>query len=372
MKKKVLFLIYQLINGGAEKVMIDIVNHMDSSQYEVTVLTVIDCTKDAQLLKSHIKYEYIFKGKMKEDRVFFKLFYKISPKILHQIFIKKKYDIEIAALEGIPTKIISGCECSSTKKIAIIHSDAYSIAWPTKRYKDKQQEIASYENLDNIIFVSKNTQTQFLNKFKIEPNKTQVLYNPFDFDKINEKSLEPVDDFKRTSKYLFCAIGRLEKVKGFDRLIEAFKIVHRDHKNIQLIILGEGRERYSLSLLINQYKLNDIISILGYRENPYKYLKMSDCYICSSHSEGLSSTIIEAMILNMPIIATDCGGMDELLDGYDPGVIVNNNIYDLIEEINRFLISIEKGKHIRKESERSIKHKFSYENYFDEIAKVYQ
>lgn len=364
-----LFLIYQLINGGAEKVMIDIVNHMDSSLYEVTVMTVIDCTKDAQLLKSHIKYEYIFKGKMKEDRVFFKLFYKTSPKLLHQLFIKKTYDIEIAALEGIPTKIISGCRTISTKKIAIIHSDATNMAWPSKRYKDVKQEKESYENLDKLIFVSKNVQNGFLEIFKISPSKTVVIYNPFDFNEINKKSLEPINDFKKTSKFLFCAIGRLEKVKGFDRLIEAFNCVHKEYQNIHLLIIGEGKELYALSQLINRYELNNHISFLGYRENPYKYLGLSDCYICSSFSEGLSSTIIEAMILNKPIIATNCGGMDELLIDYQNGFIIENDISGLVKGMKQF---IKKNKINKFKMDNSILNKFSYDSYFIGLTKEFE
>ena len=368
--KKVLFLIYKLVGGGAEKVLVDIVNHMDHTLYEVTVMTVADCSADAHLLNSHIKYEYIFKGKWKEDRIFFKLFYQASPQFLHDLFVKKKYDVKIAALEGIPAKIISGCKHLHTKKIAFIHADANNIAWPSKRYKNSLQEYESYNSYNHLIFVSNHSKKSFIKKFNIELSKTVTLYNPFDFQQIKMKALEQVDDYKKTTNYLFCAVGRLDKVKGFDRLIEAFHFVHKKFNQISLIIIGDGKEKDILLRKIDKYKLNHKITLLGYRTNPYKYLKMSDCYICSSFSEGLSSTVIEAMILNVPVIATDCGGMDELLEEYQNGVIVNNETEALMNGIEQFLSEI--GESNEKDEEGSMQHlqKFSYNHYFDKIVKM--
>lgn len=370
MKKKILFLIYQLVGGGAEKKTVDIVNHIDSSLYEVTVMTVIDCSSDAHVLKSHIKYDFIFNGKMKEDRLFFKLFYWASPQFLHKLLIQGKYDIEIAALEGIPAKIISGCSENNTKKIAFLHADATNMAWPSKRYKNYQQEYESYNSFDRLIFVSRSTQRRFIERFSIDHKKTSVIYNPFDFNQIKYKSHEKIDDYKKTSNFLFCAVGRLDKVKGFDRLIEAFHIVYKKYNNISLVIIGEGKDQALLSQLIEKYKLKKEIILLGYRTNPYKYLKMSDCYICSSHSEGLSSTVIEAMILNKPIITTDCGGMDELLEDYQKGLIINNLTSGLVEGMTHFLNSYSKENDFVSLLETNNLQRFTYDNYFNEIKKI--
>lgn len=368
--KKVLFLIYKLVGGGAEKVLVDIVNHIDHTLYDVTVMTIADCSSDAHLLNSNIKYDYIFKGRWKEDRAFFKLFKRASPQFLHQFLIKDQYDIEISALEGIPAKIISGCQNTSTKKIAFIHADASNIAWPSNRYKDFYQEYDSYNHFDHLIFVSNNTRKKFIEKFNIELIKTVVIYNPFDFQKIEKMSLEQIDDYKKTSNFLFCAIGRLESVKGFDRLIDAFHEMHKQFPYASLLIIGEGKERDFLSKKINEHKLNNHITLLGYRTNPYKYLKFSDCYICSSRSEGLSSTVIEAMILNVPIIATDCGGMDEILKEYQKGIIVNNETEGLIRGMGQFLNEIRGSNKINKEVNQNNLQKFSFNHYYESIVEM--
>lgn len=371
MRKKVLFLIYQLFSGGAEKVTVDIVNHMDQSLFDITVMTVVDCSKDARnSLRKGIKYEYLFKGKYKEDRLFFKFFYMLSPDFLHKIFINQKYDVEVSALEGIPMKIISGNQDSNTKKLAIIHADASNIAWPSGRYKDIHQEIDSYNRFDHLIFVSRSTKKRFVDKYEVNQNKTLVLYNPFDFKYIKERALEHVEDFQKGSKFLFCAIGRLEKVKGLDRLIEAFNEVHKNFKDIELIIIGDGKESNLLIQLISEFGLNEKIKLLGYSTNPYKYMSISDCYICSSYSEGLSSTVIEARILGVPIIATDCGGMDELLNDYAKGIVVKNDTEGIIQGMEYLIGAENQYKNISDSEEDSKLERFSYNNYFQHITKV--
>lgn len=370
MRKKVLFLIYQLVGGGAEKIMVDIVNRMDQSLYEITVMTIIDCSKDAHILNENIKYEYIFKGKLKEDRLFFRLYYKVRPEYLHQKFIKMNYDIEIAALEGIPAKIISGCTHSDTKKVVYVHADATSIAWPSKRYKDTKQEFESYNKFNYLIFVSNNSQSRFKERFNINKSKMLTIYNPFDINYIKERGSEPVEDYQKSSKYIFCAIGRLEKVKGFDRLIKAFHTVYKNNKNISLLIVGEGKERTNLSNLIEENKLSNCITLLGYKDNPYKYLNLADCYVCSSRSEGLSSTVIEAMILNKAIVATDCGGMDEILEEYSKGYVINNDISGLVDGMEQILNINCQSININELSDLQCLRKFSYSNYFEEMKKI--
>jgi len=367
--KKVLFLIYQLRGGGAEKIVIDIVNHMDKKKYDITVMTVVDCSLDKHLLQEDIKYKYIFKGNFKFDRIFFKLMKSAKPKFLYSLFIKEKFDIEISAIEGIPSKIISGCNNITTKKIAVIHADCENIAWPSGRYKNLNQEEVSYRSFDQLIFVSTNTKKNFLNKYNVDQNKTNIIYNPFDINYITEKSQEEISDYKKEG-YLFVSVGRLEKVKGYDRLIDAFFEVFKEYPQIKLLIVGDGAERNKLMKKINQMKMSNEILLLGYRENPYKYISLGEAYICSSRSEGLSSSVIEAMIINKPILTTDCGGMTEILQNNRSGLIVANNtksiVYGMKEilENNNSLIKKMKIEQNKRMSE------FSFEKYFEEFERL--
>ena len=330
MKIKVLLFIYQLSGGGAEKILTEIANNLDN-KFDVTVRTILDCSNERYRLNSNIKYEYCFKKKFRFDRLFFKVGYFLSPKILYKLLILKKYDIEIAAMEGIPSKVISGCKNKNTKLISIIHASCKNIAWPKNRYFNKNQELKSYSFFDKLIFVSNDTEKDFLEEFNISIEKCKVMYNPFDINYILNKSNEKVDDLPDLlNRFTFCTVGRIEEVKGFERLVLAMKENIKLNPRNCLVIIGDGKLRIQLMDLIISNGLQDHIYILGYKENPYPYIKVSDCYVCSSFSEGLSTSVIEALILSKPVVTTHGGGMIEILNNGEYGLIVDNSLEGII------------------------------------------
>ena len=118
-------------------------------------------------------------------------------------------------------------------------------------------------------------------------------------------------------------VGRLSFEKGFDRLIRILKKLERDFE-FELWILGEGPERQKLEDLIDSEKVESV-KLLGYQNNPYAFLKKADLYVCSSLFEGYSTSVAEARILGVPVLTTECAGMDEILEKGKYGIIVENN-----------------------------------------------
>lgn len=117
--KKVLFFIPNLIHGGAEKVLVNLVNNLDKKKYDITLQTIFDVGVNKQYLDKNIKYTFVFKKLFRGSTTIFKLF---SPKFLYKYLIKDKYDIVISYLEGPTARIISGCYYKS-KKINWIHTE---------------------------------------------------------------------------------------------------------------------------------------------------------------------------------------------------------------------------------------------------------
>ena len=122
--KKVLFLIHDLGQGGAEKVLVNLVNNLDSSLFDITVMSLFAGGVNEQFLKPEIKYLTVFKKMIPGNSRLMKLF---TPKQLHKWFIKDNYDIEVSYLEGPSARVISGGSNRKTKLISWIHSNHFSM-----------------------------------------------------------------------------------------------------------------------------------------------------------------------------------------------------------------------------------------------------
>ena len=101
--KKILFFIDTLGYGGAEKVLINLVNNLDKSRYDITLMTIFDEGVNKKYLEKNIKYKSIFKKIFRGNVLFFRMF---TPEFLYKLFIKDKYDILVSYLEGNTTRIL--------------------------------------------------------------------------------------------------------------------------------------------------------------------------------------------------------------------------------------------------------------------------
>ena len=115
---KILFLIHDLGPGGAEKVLVNLVNHMDREKFDITVMTLFDVGVNRQYLAEHIHYRSCFKKMVRGNSHFMKA---LTPGQLHRWLIRDRYDVEVAYLEGPSTRIISGCPHSDTRLYGWVH-----------------------------------------------------------------------------------------------------------------------------------------------------------------------------------------------------------------------------------------------------------
>ncbi|MFC6803526.1 glycosyltransferase [Deinococcus caeni] len=152
--------------------------------------------------------------------------------------------------------------------------------------------------------------------------KSIVINNPIDGSMIERQAQKDLIEGIRPRKRVeFLAAGRLEKVKGFDTLINAFS--RFGNNDVGLSIIGEGSQRKALESLIKDLNLSESVSLLGFKMNPYVYMKETDVFVLSSLFEGLPTVLIEAQLLGKPIISTDCdSGPREILDNGKFGSLV--------------------------------------------------
>lgn len=334
--KKILFGIPTLGEGGAERVLINLVNNLSTEKYDVTVFTIFDDGVYKSKLLPHIKYKSYFKKVFRGNIHFLKLF---SPNLLYRLMIKEDYDVIVSYLEGPITRIFSGNRTINTKKINWVHTEIYNRNVITRSYRSLKEAIKSYLKYDYTIFVSETVKESFEKKIISNPKKHVVLYNTVETDEILSKSKEKLDDFVfESGKTNIISVGTFKEKKGFMRLLNIVsKLVDEGYK-VNLYLLGKGEQEKKYIEFINERKLQDNVTIIGFKSNPYKYVRNADLFVCSSYSEGYSTAVTESLIVGTPVITTLCSGMEEMLglDSYY-GVITKNDETSLYEGIKGFL-----------------------------------
>ena len=347
MKKRLLFFTNSLYGGGAEKVLQTLLCNLDLDKYDITLYSVNEGVLNDTYPKG-IKYRYIFKQNSTTflSRLWAKIsnkfkliiYYKFSPCTFYRLFVRGKYDTEIAFIEGYSTRIVSGSTNKSSKKIAWVHIDLRNNHWTDIAFQNLQEEEKSYSKFDNVFCVSSNVVDSMKYLFP-NLNTLEVKYNPIDDNKIKHlsKNIVPLN-LKYNKGVKLVSNGRLVSQKGYDRLLPIVRRLIDDGHNITLTILGEGSDRISLEKYISENKLNEYITLPGFVENPYSIMSQHDIFVCSSRSEGYSTAVTEALILGLPVVTTNCSGMKELLgENNEYGIVVENDDDALYTGLKQFL-----------------------------------
>jgi len=370
---KLVFFITTLLGGGAEKVLSDLVVNLDKSKYDITVITLFNKGVYIDKIKDKVKYRYVFniKGPKILDKIKYKLgisyFRYFSPKFLWMFCVHRKYDVEVAFMEGISTKIISGSFNSKSKKLAWIHTDFNINSESNAQFHNFKDQFKSYSKFDKIICVSNRTKEAFEERFKIP---VQVQYNILNEHEIIAKSQEQPDEKGLFDKFTVISVGRLTQEKGFDRLMHVHKKMIKEGFDYNLLILGEGAEKILLEKIIDENGLNDSVKLLGFKTNPYKYMARSDLFVCSSFVEGFSTAATEAIILGIPVLTTDCSGMHDLLGDSEYGLITENTEEALYEGLKSLLE--DKNKYINYKNKAKERSKFfTLSKRIEEIEKLF-
>lgn len=341
--KKILFIMRTLDGGGAEKVLINILNNINYKKYNVTLLLINKQGIYMKDINKNVKIEFIYDPKKFSSRIMQSLYYRITmflyyktPKFMCKLLINNKYDVEIAFLEDEVTSFLSKNSNKKSKKIAWVHTDL-------KKYDIEKREKMriDYMNFDKVICVSRETKTIFNELFSEYKDKSQVIYNIIDSKKIFSLAKKGIEyKFKEST---LIGVGRLVKEKRFDLLIKAHKMLIDEGIENELIILGNGYEEVSLKNLIKELKLEKSVKMLGFIENPYPYIAKSDILIITSDYEGCPLVLSEALTLGKPIISTKCNGPNELLNHGEYGYMVDrDNIVQLKNSIKELLLDHEK------------------------------
>lgn len=311
--------------GGIEKLLIDIANEL-SFKYKIMVIIPLGCEYKEWFLSEVMVMEY--KSYDKRYNIF--LYYEIYK------IIKHFKPIIIHTHGSKATQIFYRIN----KLLNLIHIGT--------KHNIRKGKI--FNKLKYVTAVSKDVAETIINK------NIKIIFNGIKFKNI-EKDIEPNHNFKIT------AIGRLDKIKGFDILIKEFSKIKN---NAILEIIGEGSEFNNLSNLIQQLNIEKKVKLIGFKKNIPEILSQTDLVVISSLSEGFSLVAIEALFYSPVLISTKVGISKEILS--DNFIIDNFEISKMIDNIiDNYIEHVEKFKNLKNEH----KNKFFLEKMINEYSEYY-
>lgn len=332
---KILFLIHDLSVGGAEKVLVNLVNNMDTAKFDITVMTLFGGGVNEQFLSPKIRHINCFKKAVPGNSHFMKL---LSPGMLHRWLIKEEYDIEVSYLEGPAARIISGCPTRSTKLISWIHTEQKTKKNSARAFRNFNESKRCYKSFSCIVCVSETVKKDFSSLYSLNV-PMEVLYNTNESEIIKKQAIVAIrEDIFSKDEINIIGVGKVVINKGFDRMARILKRLRNNGYPAHWYVLGIGSEQKKIEKYLKENDIQKYFTFLGYQTNPYKYVAHSDLFVCASFSEGFSTATTEALIVGTPVCTVEVSGMKEMLgNNNEYGVVTSNTEDSLYEGIENLL-----------------------------------
>ena len=335
-------------SGGAEKSLVNLLNLIDYEKYAVDLLLfkreglfLSQIPKEVRLLQPTDSLQYAYKidrgmfssvsgvkaGILRGTSTFIcKCLYKENARQQRWIKFYKRYlpnledeyDIAIGFLEGDASYYVID-KVNAKKKILWIHNDFNEI----KKYEDAKIYEKYFQKADSVVSISdkcvqilKQNYPALVNKFYCLPNLTSGSL----LKKMSEEF--EVSEFEK-NQFNVLSIGRLTRQKGYDFAIDAVKILKEKYSDIHWWIIGAGELEEQLKKQVKDNELEEYITFLGLRANPYPYIRSCDLLVQPSRWEGKSVVLDEAKILAKPILATNYSTIKDQLKDKKEGLITD-------------------------------------------------
>ena len=361
--KKILFMCINMNIGGTEKALLTMLNEMDRSKYEITLLMLeeyggflnqipdgikVMYLKEYKTLKKFIndppqlvakeliKNKKIIKGLsllviyiisklMKDISIYYKY-------ILRNVdTLNEEYDIAIAyagPMDFISYFVIN--KIKSKKRVQWIHFDISKIGFNVNFAKK------IYDKFDKVFVVSNEGKDKLINFLPSLKDKTEVFFNIISCKMIEKMSYEGEgfsDDFDGTR---ILTVGRLSKEKGQDLIIPVLKKLKENGYKVRWYCIGDGPAKKEYEKLVDKLNIKDDFIFLGSKLNPYTYMKECNIYVQPSKHEGYCITLGEARCFNNPIVTTNFTGANEQIVNENTGLVCEiseEGIYKAIKKL---------------------------------------
>ncbi len=321
--RSVLLLIPTLTGGGAERVVVTLLRHLDRSKFRLT-LAVVDIRKA------------VFQDDIPEDVEFINLGCSrvryALPSIIRLIWERKPavvfstlghLNLALAIVRPLLPDGVRyiGRESSIVSETLRCYPLPRWWRWAYRRF---------YHRFDTVVCQSRYMRDDLVENFGFPATKAVVIHNPTDFERIHHLAREPFpikleheEGENLGPAVRLVAAGRLSYTKGYDILIEALSLCN--DPRLHLTLLGEGPLRNDLKRLAQEKGVAHQIRFAGFQKNPYPFFAQADAFVLSSRFEGLPNVVLEALACGTPVIATPApGGVKEILEGVEGCVVADS------------------------------------------------
>lgn len=323
MKKKIAIFQPNLTIGGIEKSLINFLNELDESKYEVD-LYIFNKGDFYSLIPNYVNVIKLKKKNSLTQFVNFDFLYKHYNLKLDE----KEYDVAIDYNGYNNICSLGALKVKSKKKIIWLHNDIkvkYKYEWKYRVLyhfmKDK------FQYFDLVVGVSKKAVESFKEMQNNIPCK--VIPNYINTKEIIKLSQEKVDFKVNKKKINFVCLGRLHYQKGYDLLLPIIRKLVNERKDFHLYFIGDGKRRTELETQVMNLGLRDYVTFLGAKKNPYAYLSQMDALIFNSRYEGQGMVALEAKCLGLDVI------MPKHLEKYTSVVKGADNVLDALVEVKK-------------------------------------
>lgn len=306
---KILFVTPRLYVGGAERMLIDLITHLDKTRYEIGLVlfdqaeAVYEIWKE-ELIRQSITLHVINKPKrtnlflvggiMRALEIYCELkniFKQEKPVIVQTQLFADFYGRLAAYHAGVP--IILSVEQN------INVGEAWYLYWMKR---------LTTPCLTRLITISQAIKAYSVKRYQVKPEKVSVIYSGVAVEKflIDRKTIQ------KHEPVVLGAIGRLTKQKGFSVLIDALALL--PDLKFTCLIAGEGELRTTLQAQIDRYDLTDKVELVGIQKDVRSFLGQLDFFVIPSLWEGLGIVALEAALAGLPMIASQVDGLEEIVD----------------------------------------------------------
>lgn len=317
MKKRILFTLSKLADGGAQRATLNVLRNLDRSQFELGLYIHNQGGKYQEEVPEDIEVRYGDKPKYSRLRL---------PVLLIRLLDQAKdYDVIVGACDGRETFLAAIAGVLLRKPVIARVANDWS---KSAQYKKKRQLWGiqlTHPLMKRIVCISHGALAGLKPLVRVRPERFTVIYNIIEIDRIRELSNQPIPDWARQifNKPTIIAVGRLVPQKGFVYLLEAHALLRERGIDYNLLILGQGELRRELEQLCEQRNITETVFMPGFVNNPFSLMKAADLFVLSSIFEGFGNVIVEAMSCGTAVVATDCpSGPAEILDNGKYGLLV--------------------------------------------------